>query len=134
MPGSCGHRAGRGGDDADRVGAEALGRAVKAAKDPYGLGHRFGRKEIRAEHAFAQASDFAILVNRVQFAASQASNFQADRVGADINGGKDGHGMLMARTATFVVNHHSSHKSNWQRNGKRSSEEQVRDVDFARRK
>jgi len=65
---------------------------MKPAQHLYGFGHRFGREKVRTEDAFAEARDFAVFMNAVEFSPAQAGNFQSNRVGADINRSEDGHG------------------------------------------
>ena len=83
---------GAGGDHAHRVGDDLLRGAVEAAQHLHGFGHRLGSEESSAKHAFAEARDFAVFVQRAKASALQARNFQAHGVGADIDCGERGHG------------------------------------------
>src|ERR1700722_402423 len=90
--GVAGVAKGAGGDYADRVGDDLLRGAMEAAQDFDGFRHRFGSEKSGAEDAFAEAGDFAVFMERFEFAALQTRNFQADGVGADIDCGECGHG------------------------------------------
>lgn len=83
---------GAGGDDANRIRSQSLGRAMEAAQHLDRFRHRRGRQEIGAKNAFPQTSDLAVFVNCVEAAAAQTGNLEADRVRTDINRGEDGHG------------------------------------------
>jgi hypothetical protein len=52
----------------------------------------FRRQKTATEHGFAQARDFAVFVNLDKTVPGEASNFQADGIRSDINGGKGRHG------------------------------------------
>jgi hypothetical protein len=82
---------GTGGDDADGIRAQTLRGAVEAAEDLHGFRHRLRGQEVGAEHTFAEARDFAVFVNGVEFPAAQPGDLEANRVRTDINRGENGH-------------------------------------------
>ena len=57
----------------------------------HGLRHRLGRKQTAAKDAFAQPRYFAVFMNFFQASGMQARDFEANRVGPDVDGGKSGH-------------------------------------------
>src|SRR5208282_1026642 len=82
---------GAGGDHAHCVGDNLLRRAMKPAQNFHGFGHRFRREKSGAEDAFAQASDFAVFVDRAEASCLQSRNFKANGVRSDIDRGERGH-------------------------------------------
>ena len=85
---------GAGGDNADRVSAEALGGAMEAAQHPDGIGHGIWREKPGAEHRFTETGDFPIFMERMEATTGETGNFQTDGVGSNIYRNKNGHGGL----------------------------------------
>src|SRR5262245_32948003 len=81
-----------GGHHPHRVGPQPLCRSMETAQYLHRLGHRFGCQKIGSEYSFTQASDFAVVVDAVESAPTQARNFQTNRVGTNVNRSEDGHG------------------------------------------
>src|SRR5215471_5755545 len=65
---------------------------MKTPQYAHGISHRFGSEESCAENTFAQASDFAILVQRSKSSRLQAGNFQSYGIRTDIYRSEGGHG------------------------------------------
>src|SRR6266853_2577925 len=74
----------------------ALDGAMKAAQDFERMRHGLGIKISVAEDAFSQTGNLSVLMQCNQPTAAQLGYAEPDRVGADIDGGKDRHGLYQA--------------------------------------
>ena len=71
--------------------ANALHRAMKSLQHLNGERHCLRIERAIGKDALAQTRDLAVLVKSLQASAHNFRNFEADRVGTDVNRGKCGH-------------------------------------------
>src|SRR6185437_3962598 len=81
-----------GADHAHLLRSKLLRSAIETSEDLDGMGHGVRSERVAAENRFAQARDFAVFVDDLQFAASKLRNLKSYGICADINCRKDGHG------------------------------------------
>ena len=82
---------GGGGDDADLIDAVFLDSLLEALEGFEGEGHGVGGDEAGIEDACAEAGDFAIFMEGFEAMGDDAGDLEAAGVGADVDGGEDGH-------------------------------------------